>query len=132
MKLPRYFVETAQQQADCRINPFALALLAESFADDPQKFGDENVLLLAQAHNGHAVWFIMSKTKPTAADFDPEGAIDLRTALAKSLKLQSHYATLLNSLDGGERMTFASVEAWLARLYELEQQKARLQQQPPV
>lgn len=38
------------------------------------------------------------------------------SALEKSVTLQSHYASLLNMHDGGERMTFASAEEWLARL----------------
>lgn len=42
----------------------------------------------------------------------------LRVALEESVKLQSHYATLLNMHDGGERRPFDSVEAWLARLVE--------------
>lgn len=41
-------------------------------------------------------------------------------ALEESLKLQSHYATLLNTCDGGKRTTFASVDAWIQRLRELE------------
>lgn len=37
-------------------------------------------------------------------------------ALEQSVKHQSHYATLLNSYDGGERMTFANAAEWIARL----------------
>lgn len=44
---------------------------------------------------------------------------ELRAALAESLKLQSHYATLLNGWDGGERRGFPDVEAWIARLREI-------------
>jgi hypothetical protein len=43
---------------------------------------------------------------------------ELRDALAESVGLQSHYATLLNQFDGGQRRTF-TVESWLARLAEL-------------
>lgn len=42
----------------------------------------------------------------------------LRIALEESLKLQSHYAELLNMHDGGQRVSFHSVEAWLERLKE--------------
>lgn len=42
----------------------------------------------------------------------------LQIALAESVKLQSHYATLLNMHDGGERRPFATVEAWIERLRE--------------
>lgn len=44
--------------------------------------------------------------------------VELRTALDESVKLQSHYATLLNPLDGGERKQFADGKAWIARLRE--------------
>ena len=43
----------------------------------------------------------------------------LRAALDESVKLQSHYAGLLNIYDGGQRMQFADREAWMARLAKL-------------
>jgi hypothetical protein len=70
MKAPKYFVETMQQAIDLHLNAFALQLMAESFGDMSEKFGDENVVFLAHAHNYQPVWFIMSKTMPTAKDFD--------------------------------------------------------------
>lgn len=39
-----------------------------------------------------------------------------KAALAESLKLQSHYAGLLNQYDGGKRIQFSGVEQWLERL----------------
>jgi hypothetical protein len=48
---------------------------------------------------------------------------ELRAALEESVKLQSHYAVLLNGYDGGERMQFANADAWLARLRDLKAQK---------
>jgi hypothetical protein len=74
VKLPKYFVATPQQASDLHINPFALSLLAESYGDHPEQFGDENVVFLARAHNGQEVWFVMTKTKPTKEDFEPESA----------------------------------------------------------
>lgn len=47
----------------------------------------------------------------------------LYNALKESLKLQSHYAILLNKYDGGQRMTFDSVEHWLKRLREINDRK---------
>jgi len=32
------------------------------------------------------------------------------------VKLQSHYARILNDYDGGKRMTFGSADEWIARL----------------
>lgn len=44
---------------------------------------------------------------------------ELMIALKESLKLQSHYATLLNMYDAGERITFDSPEEWINRLREV-------------
>ncbi len=41
---------------------------------------------------------------------------ELRLALAASVKLQSHYAELLNGWDGGERLAFSDADAWIERL----------------
>lgn len=42
----------------------------------------------------------------------------LRAALDESIRLQSHYAALLNDYDGGERMRLNS-DTWLSRLRAL-------------
>lgn len=42
----------------------------------------------------------------------------LREALEESVKLQSHYAKLLNMYDGGQRIIFKDCQAWLDRLKE--------------
>ena len=42
--------------------------------------------------------------------------VKIRHALTESVKLQAHYGELLNMHDGGQRMIFQTVEAWLARL----------------
>jgi hypothetical protein len=44
----------------------------------------------------------------------------LQNALEKSVKLQSHYAELLNMYHGGERLQFADAAAWIQRLDDLE------------
>jgi hypothetical protein len=43
---------------------------------------------------------------------------DLRIALDESLKLQAHYAKLLNIHDGGKRVVFEKADAWVSRLRE--------------
>jgi len=43
----------------------------------------------------------------------------LLTALDESIKLQSHYAILLNMHDGGQRMPFDTLNKWIARLHEI-------------
>ena len=43
----------------------------------------------------------------------------MRSALEKSVRLQSHYAELLNMNDGGERLQFETAEAWVKRLIEI-------------
>lgn len=45
------------------------------------------------------------------------------SALRESVKLQSHYAGLLNMHDGGKRMRFPSAQVWMRRLAELENPK---------
>ena len=42
----------------------------------------------------------------------------LRAALEASVRLQSHYAWLLNEHDDGGRMTFDDADAWMAWIYE--------------
>lgn len=46
----------------------------------------------------------------------------LQSALDESVKLQSHYAVLLNTHDGGQRIIFQSAQAWLDRLAALRTQ----------
>lgn len=49
-----------------------------------------------------------------SARLDPEsGNGDALDALEESVKLQSHYAELLNMHDGGERRGFRSAKAWI-------------------
>lgn len=50
---------------------------------------------------------------------DEDQANELRDALDKSVRLQSHYAELLNSYDGGNRIIFTDTESWLERLRKL-------------
>lgn len=42
-------------------------------------------------------------------------------ALNESVKLQSHYAGLLNQMDGGRRLQFADAHEWEARLRSLKE-----------
>lgn len=44
--------------------------------------------------------------------------VELRVALEESVKLQSHYAVLLNGWDGGQRIHFGDAAAWMGRLRE--------------
>lgn len=48
---------------------------------------------------------------------------NLEIALEESVKLQSHYAALLNMHDGGERLQFTTAEEWIDRLVEIGQLK---------
>lgn len=61
-------------------------------------------------------------------DGKPEFAAlyELRIALAESVRLQSHYAKLLNMHDGGKRMQFDSSDQWISRLYEIGVIKTKL------
>lgn len=73
--------------------------------------GDKRALRVSVEHYA---W--LSKDRIAARrDADDE----LRQALEESVKLQTHYADLLNMHDGGSRLTFTDADAWLARLREL-------------
>jgi hypothetical protein len=58
-------------------------------------------------------WGEMYRERAEKAEAESER---LRAALEQSVKLQSHYAGLLNDWDGGHRLRFASADAWLERL----------------
>ena len=45
------------------------------------------------------------------------------------LKLQSHYAKLLNMYDEGRRLQFKSVEAWLDRLETVSKSTSAIREQ---
>lgn len=47
---------------------------------------------------------------------DKQQVKELTIALEESLKLQAHYAELLNGYDGGRRIIFKTKEKWLNRL----------------
>ena len=44
-------------------------------------------------------------------------------ALEESVKLQSHYAELLNMHDGGQRIQFKDAKEWLLRLRKVQDAK---------
>lgn len=59
------------------------------------------------------------KRLPDLSEFTDE---EILHALHESVKLQAHYAELLNMHDGGRRLIFKDARAWLLRL---RQQAAR-------
>jgi hypothetical protein len=69
MKKPKYGAFTMQQQSDARINPFAVQLVAEAHADDPSRFGDETIMVVGRAHNGTAVYMLISTQEPDPEQF---------------------------------------------------------------
>lgn len=59
-------------------------------------------------------------------DFSPPRASQpdmMAKALDESVKLQSHYAEILNMRDGGERKIFKNSDEWVERLKSLEENK---------
>lgn len=70
MKKPSLAALTMQQMSDAGINPFAVQLLAESFADKPERFGDKTVMVVARAHNDTPVYILLSTEPPTKEQFD--------------------------------------------------------------
>lgn len=57
--------------------------------------------------------------------------VRLKTALEESVKLQSHYAALLNSHDNGERLHFENADQWLERLDALKSESLSKTTSPP-
>ena len=49
--------------------------------------------------------------------------VALREALDQSVRLQSHYAKLLNDYDGGKRLSFATTADWMQRLRALKNKR---------
>ena len=56
------------------------------------------------------------KTWKEAFEESADSGYELMLALIESVKLQSHYAMLLNMHDGGERMQFSCPAEWIERL----------------
>jgi hypothetical protein len=58
---------------------------------------------------------------------------DMREALDESVKLQGHYADLLNAYDGGSRIIFANGDDWMNRLAYVAEKPAQalLPPRPP-
>lgn len=46
---------------------------------------------------------------------------EVYTALQELVKVQAHYAHLLNTYDGGERREFKSAMEWILRLREVKE-----------
>jgi hypothetical protein len=69
MKAPKYGAATMQAQSDARINPFAVTLIAESFADNPSVFGDETVMVVGYSHKGAMVYMLLSTQQPESWQF---------------------------------------------------------------
>lgn len=62
------------------------------------------------------------------SEYSPEQIV---IALQHLVKLQSHYAHLLNMYDGGHRMEFESAEHWMQRLEDVGDLEQFLQTQTP-
>jgi len=57
---------------------------------------------------------------PNPPNEEPEIEVArLREALDESVRIQSHYAILLNEYDGGKRLIFKSSTEWIERLEAL-------------
>jgi hypothetical protein len=74
MKMPKYVLLSMQDCIDVGLNAFALELIAESFADKPEKFGADNLVVRLEAHNHQEVWMVLTKTAIQPQDFTDAGA----------------------------------------------------------
>lgn len=57
---------------------------------------------------------------------------EIEIALRNSVKLQSHYADLLNMYAGGNRLEFPSAEHWMDRLDVIGDLKTLLDSETPT
>ena len=96
--LNRHSAENASNTPDWILAQYVLACLA-AFATAVQQ---------------RETWYVGRDPRPAVLKEQDE----LRTALEKSVRLQSLYATLLNQYDEGDRRTFVDAAAWIARLRE--------------
>ena len=62
----------------------------------------------------------LTDARDSAAGVAGHFARTLEIALNESVKLQAHYAKLLNMHDGGQRTVFKNTNEWLARLEQME------------
>ena len=69
--------------------------------------------------NGFALGQLLYDRMHGLEKVECERCAELEQALAESLKLQSHYAALLNQYDGGERIIFGGANEFLERLAAL-------------
>lgn len=86
---------------------------------------DDTAALLAEmddiaANDGNVSDYVRDRIRKLAAALRAatERAERAEAALAESVNLQSHYASLLNQWDGGSRIVFRDVAHWLDRLAE--------------
>ena len=74
-------------------------------------------LVDASKKSGDSIGFIIRESIDKGEYYPKSLAEDvMQIALRESLKLQSHYAQLLNDWDGGKRHIFKSVGEWVAKI----------------
>ena len=95
--------------------PSAEARLAEirALVESQSKFS-----AWARLDNYDELVFLLSERDAAYRRGIEEAALT-RLALEESVRLQAHYAALLNQYDGGKRIVFASANEWIARLRAL-------------
>lgn len=65
MKFPKWIARTTQEQIDVGLNGFAVTLLAESFAHERERFGEDSILLVGYAKDGLPVYITVASVPPT-------------------------------------------------------------------
>ena len=97
--------------------------LAEDKRITTQDGGDEHVKMRPTSSGPQflaQVWYAVTDERPfnTVSKKFKKTARIMRKVLEESLRVQSHYAELLNASDGGGRMLFDSVDKWVERMKE--------------
>ena len=88
--------------------------------DHNQGSGHSPVPMGCDCHRDDTDWRKVANTRGMLLWQARQRLLWLEAGLAESVKLQSHYATLLNQHDCGRRTAFPDVAAWLQRLKDLQ------------
>jgi hypothetical protein len=103
------------------VRPFAVDIAAAAIANARgNRRGVPNIINILEILPPSLVEEV---TEDAKAALEAVGYQELTEALEESVKLQAHYAELLNMHDGGERLVFKTVAEWRERLTEVRKTK---------
>lgn len=124
----RSLIRTQETEPPCDVpddQTTEMAVRIATLESDLAKEREKNEWLQQRANKTIAAEIAEQARLINERDAANERGEKRREALEESVKLQSHYAMLLNMYDGGTRIEFKSADEWLARLQSLTDLKAK-------